>query len=99
MEIAGEARDGGEAAELYQQLRPDLVTMDLTMRGKDGLAASRLIRAFDPEARIVIFSIIEDESVEDQAREAGVTSCVHKSRPGDLVKCLQDLIGGSVEAE
>ncbi len=73
--------------------------MDLTMRGQDGLAASRLIRAFDPQARIVIFSIIEDESVVDQARDVGVIDLIHKSRPGDLVKRLQEIIGGAIETE
>ncbi len=99
MEIAGEARDGGEAARLYEELRPDLVTMDLTMRGQDGLEGARLIRAFDPEAKIVIFSIIEDKSMADQAREAGAIDCIHKGRPRELVKCLQGLIGGSIESE
>ncbi len=98
MEVVGEARDGKEAAELYAELKPDLVTMDVTMRGQDGLEASQAIRNFDPEARIVIFSIIEDESLIEQAKRVGVADCIQKGRPQELVARLLELSGESVES-
>ncbi|MCP4656770.1 MAG: response regulator transcription factor, partial [bacterium] len=94
-EMVGEARDGDEAAALYSRLLPDFVTMDLTMRGRDGLAGTRLIRAFDPQAKIVLFSIVEDQRMIDQAMDSGVVACVHKSRPQELLECLRQLSGTS----
>jgi two-component system chemotaxis response regulator CheY len=91
MEVVGEARDGGEAAKLYTELRPDLVTMDLTMRGHDGLAGTEMIRQIDPRAKVVLFSIVEDPQLIEQAHNVGVEACVHKSKPKELVACLQRL--------
>ena len=90
--VVGEARSGEEGVELYRKLGPDLVTMDLTMRGQDGLAATRSILGNDPRARIVLFSIIDDPELLRQAKEAGVAAAVHKSRPQDLIKELRLLV-------
>jgi len=92
LEVAGEARDGKEAVELYGRLRPDLVTMDLTMRGQDGLSASRTIVGADPKARIVLFSLVDDPEALEAARAAGVRACVHKSRADELVEALRRLL-------
>src|SRR5690242_17065171 len=49
-EVAGEAANGKESLALYQQVKPDLVTMDITMPEMDGISAVREIRKFDPQA-------------------------------------------------
>ncbi len=91
MEVAGEAREGGEAAARYAELRPDAVSMDLTMRGVDGIEGSRSILELDPQAKIVLFSIVDDPEVLERARASGVLEIVHKSRMGDLVDRLKRL--------
>lgn len=78
-EVIGEAKDGNEAIRLYQVLRPDLVTMDVTMRGKDGLTASREILESDPEANIVMVTIMQDAEYEKIARSLGVKGFIVKS--------------------
>lgn len=93
LDVAGEARDGNEAAALYAELRPDAVTMDLTMRGADGLTGSRSILAQDPSAKIVLFSIVEDPEVVQEALSCGIRAFVHKSRPQELADRLCDLVG------
>lgn len=93
MEVAGEARSGQEGVEMYRSLRPDLVTMDLTMRGDDGLTATRGILAIDPGARVVLFSIVDDPEMVKQALAAGIKAYVHKSRPADLIEKLRSLVG------
>jgi two-component system, chemotaxis family, chemotaxis protein CheY len=91
MDVVGEGRSGEEGVELYQALRPDLVTMDLTMRGRDGLWASAAILDSDPEARIVLFSIVNDPELVDRALRTGVKRYVHKSRSRELVDTLKAL--------
>ncbi len=93
MEVVGEAREGGEAATPYAELRPDAVSMDLTMRGIDGIEGSRAILQIDPQAKIVLFSIVDDPEVLERARAFGVVEIVHKSRMGDLVDRLKHLVG------
>jgi two-component system chemotaxis response regulator CheY len=93
MEVVGEGRSGEEGLELYGRLRPDLVTMDLTMRGQDGLAATAAILSLDPRARIVLFSIVNDPEVLERALGVGVSRYVHKSRPRELVEALKELAG------
>lgn len=94
MEVVAEGRSGEEGAELYRRFRPDLVTMDMTMRGQDGLAATAAIVETDPRARIVLFSIVNDPELVERALEAGVSRYVHKSRPAELVAALRELAGG-----
>src|SRR5688500_1823946 len=61
--VVAEATNGAEAIELYDQLRPELVTMDITMPVLDGLSATRAIRARDPESNIVMVTSIGQEPV------------------------------------
>jgi two-component system, chemotaxis family, chemotaxis protein CheY len=91
IEVVGQARNGREAAELYARIWPDAVTMDLTMREHDGLSGTRAIRALDPAARVVLFSIVDDRAALAEAMAAGVVACIHKGRPAELVQCLLDL--------
>jgi two-component system, chemotaxis family, chemotaxis protein CheY len=91
--VAGEARSGEEGVELYRKVQPDFVTMDLTMRGQDGLWATEAILRSDPRACIVLYSMINDPEVVRRALSAGVRRYVHKSRPQELVETLNDLAG------
>lgn len=71
-ELAGEAANGADAVELYEKLRPDLVTMDLVMPIMGGNEALRRIRAADPDARVVVVTALDQketltESIRDGA--------------------------------
>ncbi len=73
-EVAGEAKNGAEAVELYRSLRPDLVTMDVVMPQMGGLEALRLIRAEDPQARVIMVTALDQkqtlmESIRDGAMD------------------------------
>ena len=57
-EVIAEAKSGKEAVRLYNQYKPDLVTMDLSMPEMDGIEATKKIIANDPEAKIVICSAL-----------------------------------------
>jgi two-component system chemotaxis response regulator CheY len=61
-EIVGEAANGVEAVQRFQELRPDIMTLDITMPEKDGLAALKEIIAVDPGAKVVMCSALGQES-------------------------------------
>ena len=77
-EIAGEACNGNEAVAKYEQLKPDLVTMDITMKEKDGVAAAREILAKDPNARIVMVTALGQERMLMDCLSIGVKDFVVK---------------------
>ena len=77
-EIVGEATNGVEAVSKYNELKPDLVTMDITMKVKDGLEAAREIIAADPNARIVMVTALGQEKMLLDAIALGVRDFVVK---------------------
>ncbi len=77
-EICGEASNGDEAVRLYEILKPDLVTMDVTMKEMDGLEAAREILGRHPEARIVMVTALGQERVLMDCLSLGVKDFVVK---------------------
>ena len=77
-EVVGEAGDGDAALLAYKDLQPDLVTLDITMPEKDGLATLRELVEIDPDARVVICSALGQESKVLDAVKAGARDFVVK---------------------
>ncbi|MEJ5170549.1 MAG: response regulator [Fimbriimonadaceae bacterium] len=92
-EVAGEAANGAEAVELYKQLKPDLVTMDITMPEMDGIAALKEIRAIDPEAKVVMCTAMGQKNMVVEAIQAGAKDFIVKPfQPDRVVEALQKLL-------
>ena len=77
-EVIGEAANGQEAIDRYKELKPDVVTLDITMPEKDGLAALQEIIALDPSARVIMCSALGQESKVLEAVKAGAKDFVVK---------------------
>jgi two-component system, chemotaxis family, chemotaxis protein CheY len=77
-EIVGEATNGNEAVAMYEKLKPDLVTMDIPMREKDGLAAATEILARHSDARIVMVTALGQEKMLVDSFKIGVKDFVVK---------------------
>ena len=77
-EVIGEAANGSEALQQYQELRPEVTTLDITMPEKDGVTTLREIMFFDPEARVVMCSALGQESKVLEAIRAGAKDFVVK---------------------
>jgi len=77
--VCGEAENGLEAVEKANSLRPDVVLMDVSMPGMDGLQATRMIRCQVPKSKVIIVSQSESALISQQAAEAGATGFVPKS--------------------
>jgi len=78
IEVVGEADSLESAVEVYNNTKPDLVSMDIAMPGADGFECSRAILINDPNAKIIINSSMKDEETEAEARRIGIVGYVQK---------------------
>lgn len=88
-QVIGEASNGFEAIEVYERLRPELVTMDITMPGLDGVRAVQQIMARFPEARIIMVSAEHQKSLVYEALKSGARH--YLTKPLRLVQ-LRDVL-------
>ena len=84
-EVIGEGANGAEAITQYQSLRPDIMTLDITMPEKDGLTALREIIAVDPAAKVVMCSALGQESKVLESIKLGAKDFVVKPFQADRV--------------
>ena len=92
--VVGECEDGSQVVDAVQRLRPDVVLMDLSMPGMNGLAATEALRAVRPEPRVVVFTG-EGADVRPEAEAAGANALVPKSARADaLLGCLRTVVVG-----
>ena len=94
--VVGEAGDGGQALALVQELRPDIVLMDLSLPGVGGIEATRQVRERFPETRVVVLSMHESEEYVYRALRAGASAYVVKqSTSTELALALRAVAAGS----
>ena len=86
-ELVGEAIDGNEAVEKFNELQPDLLLLDLAMPKKDGLTVVKEIIEFNPDARIVLITASDNQFIISQCLEAGAIASI--SKPFDFDKVLK----------
>lgn len=84
-DIAAEAADGSEAVSTYPNVKPDLVTMDITMPNMDGVEALKELLKQDPGAKVVMVSAMGQESLVVEAVTAGAVDFVVKPFEADRV--------------
>ena len=95
LEVVGEAASGAEAVALTAQLRPDLVLMDLQMPGGSGLVAIRAIIAANPNARILVVTLFEDDDSVFTALRAGARGYILKDADEtELLRALGAVANG-----
>lgn len=93
-EVVGEAANGQEAVELYVRLKPDLVTMDITMPVMDGIQAIREIMKIDPNAKIIVCSAMGQKPMVIEALSAGAKDFLVKPfEPARVVEAVKKVLG------
>lgn len=93
-EVVGEAANGQEAVEMYVRLKPDLVTMDITMPVMDGIQAIKEIVKIDPNAKIVVCSAMGQKPMVIEALSAGAKDFLVKPfEPARVVEAVKKVLG------
>jgi DNA-binding NarL/FixJ family response regulator len=92
-EVVGEAADGEEAVELTEELRPDLVLMDLSLPVLSGVAATKRIRSLVPTTKVVVLSMLSDETAVSSALAAGAVGYLVKDcTTAEIVGALNEVV-------
>jgi DNA-binding NarL/FixJ family response regulator len=85
IKIVGEAWNGESAVNLIREIQPDVVLMDISMPGMNGIQATGIIHSELPEVRIIGLSMSQEEAQAAAMREAGAVDYVSKSEPSEAV--------------
>lgn len=95
MDVAAEAGNGEDGIRKYQEVRPDIVLMDLAMPGTDGVEAIRQIRTFDNDARVVVLTAYDTDDRIFQAVQAGARGYLLKGAPRDeIFRAIREVNNG-----
>ena len=82
LRVLGEAGDGVHCVRLAAATHPDVVLMDVRMKGIDGIETTRRLKRILPGIRVIIFSVFDDKALMDEAAEAGADAHVTKGSAG-----------------
>lgn len=91
-EVVGEAGNGIEMLQKYEETQPDIVTLDITMPEMDGLTAIKELRKKHPEANVVMCSAMGQQSMVIDAIQSGARDFIVKPFQADrVIECLSKL--------
>jgi two-component system nitrate/nitrite response regulator NarL len=94
--VCGEAKDGGEAIEMARKLLPDVILLDISMPGLNGLQAATLLRQEAPHAKIMIMSQHDPIQMLPCVLEAGAHCCIDKGLLAtDLLSSIENMTENS----
>lgn len=95
--VCGEAQDGRSALEAIRRTRPDLVVMDLSLEGMNGLDLIQQIAATDPKLPLLVLSMHDETLYAERAIRAGARGYVSKDRPvEEVVGAIRRVLAGEV---
>ncbi|KZE73829.1 response regulator [Paenibacillus elgii] len=93
-EVVGEANDGAQAIEKFKELRPDLVTMDITMPEMDGIHALKEIKKLDGNAKVIMCSAMGQQAMVIDAIQAGAKDFIVKPFQADrVIEAIKKTLG------
>ncbi len=95
LELVGEARNGQESLQVCEQVRPDVVLMDLVMPEMDGMTATRAIRDRWPQVQIIALTSFQERDLVQRALQAGAISYLLKNvSANDLAEAIRAAYAG-----
>jgi two-component system, chemotaxis family, chemotaxis protein CheY len=93
--VCGEAENGWAGVKKFNELKPDLVLLDLAMPDINGIEAARWMSAADPTVPIIMFTILNLDGLERAARNAGICAVVSKGECWTLLKSIETAVAQS----
>lgn len=92
-DIVGEAENGVQAVAKFKELKPELVTMDITMPEMDGITAVKEIKKLDPAAKIIMCSAMGQQAMVIDAIQAGAKDFIVKPfQPNRVLEAVQKVV-------
>ncbi|MBO5055952.1 MAG: response regulator [Lachnospiraceae bacterium] len=92
--VVGEAENGAKAFEKYNEIKPDLVLMDITMPEVDGIQALKNIKAADPGAKIIMCSAMGQQAMVIESIQAGAKDFIVKPfQPDRVLEAVKKVVG------
>lgn len=92
--VVGEAENGAKAFEKYNELKPDLVLMDITMPEVDGIAALKKIKGADPNAMVIMCSAMGQQAMVIEAIQGGAKDFIVKPfQPERVLEAVKKVVG------
>lgn len=93
--VVGEATDGAQVAQLTELLSPDVVLMDVSMAGKDGIETTRELRKVHPDVRVLLLTIHDDEWLVREAIRVGAAGYIVKNAvESELINAIRAVSAG-----
>ncbi|AEJ01984.1 two component transcriptional regulator, LuxR family [Nitrosomonas sp. Is79A3] len=100
MHVVAEAENGEKGSQLYVEHRPDVTILDLNMPGIGGLETIRRIKAYNPDASILVFSMLNNVTMAQRSLKAGALGFISKqSGIGEMVQAVRQVNSGKIYIE
>jgi DNA-binding NarL/FixJ family response regulator len=90
--VCGEAENGRSGVAKFEELKPDLVLVDLALPDINGLEAAKSMAAVDPKIPLVLFTVLDMPGLAEPARRAGISEVVSKAQAWDLVSTIERVV-------
>ena len=88
--VCGEAETGREGVAKFQELKPDLVLIDLAMPDINGIEAAKGMSSLNSSVPLILFTILDLQGLEKAAKEAGICAIVSKAQAWDLISTIEN---------
>jgi two-component system, NarL family, response regulator NreC len=89
LSVCGEAENGATGLQKFDNLKPDVVVLDLSLPDITGIEAARLMASADPSVPLILFTIVQTtKGIEDVAKQAGIRAIVPKTEAWDLISTI-----------
>jgi DNA-binding NarL/FixJ family response regulator len=90
--VCGEADTGRSGITKFQELKPDLVLIDLAMPDINGIEAAKRMSTLNPRVPLILFTVLDLQGLEKAAMEAGIWAIVSKAQAWDLIKTIETAV-------
>jgi two-component system chemotaxis response regulator CheY len=87
--VCGEAENGWSGVSKFEELKPDVVVLDLSMPDISGIEAAKWMNESDPTVPLILFTVLEIEGIESAAKQAGIRAIVSKAEVWKLLTSIE----------